>query len=89
MQVLQIKCPNCGSDLEMNMDKLMAFCPYCRAKLPLDVNVEHVVSEKEQTKRKEMEEETKRIISEQKQENESLRVWRFLWQFVSVGHSYY
>ena len=54
MKVVKIECPNCGASLEMNIDKLMMYCPYCRTELPLDVDVEQVVSEREETKRHEM-----------------------------------
>ncbi len=32
-----MKCPNCGSNLDMDMktDKPVAFCPYCGHKMPV------------------------------------------------------
>ncbi len=46
-----IKCEDCGASIEMNYDKMIAFCPYCGNKLMLDINqVQELLKEKERTK---------------------------------------
>lgn len=53
MKLMNDTCPQCGASLEMNMEKLMAYCPYCRAKFLLDVDADNYISETEATKREE------------------------------------
>lgn len=51
MKIKNVNCPNCKASLEMNPDKLMMYCPYCRTKLPMDFDVDNYISEKEETER--------------------------------------
>lgn len=52
MRLVDVKCKKCGADLEIDLDKLQAFCPYCGSKLKIDIkNVDKVLSAKEKTKR--------------------------------------
>ena len=56
MEILKTQCPNCGASLEMDYDKLMVYCPYCRTKLPINVNdnIENIMAEREKSKRLQM-----------------------------------
>ena len=36
MNMVQMKCQNCGENLELDLDHLTAFCPYCGTKLLID-----------------------------------------------------
>lgn len=67
MKLIKLKCNNCNAPLEVDIDNLIAYCPYCRQKLLFDLDqMERVLAEKEQTKRakektKQSEEVTKRV----------------------------
>lgn len=36
MKFVKMKCPQCGADLELNEDRITAFCSYCGCKLYVD-----------------------------------------------------
>lgn len=56
MRIIRLKCQNCNADLELDMDHLMAFCPYCGRKLLIDIdNLSEILLEKERTRQKETE----------------------------------
>lgn len=67
MKFIELTCRNCGATLEVDVDRLQAYCPYCGKKLLFDLNqMETVLSEKERTKRavevtKQAQEKTERI----------------------------
>lgn len=51
----KMNCPACGAGLELDIDNLISFCPYCGGKLLVDpVAFKDVLVEKERTKRIEM-----------------------------------
>lgn len=44
-------CPNCGRDMELDLDNLKKYCSYCGSKLMIDVeNLSAVLIERERTK---------------------------------------
>lgn len=52
MKQIETKCPGCNSSLELDLDKLIAYCPYCGTKLTIDIEVlAEVLKEREKTKR--------------------------------------
>ena len=52
MNFIVMKCNNCNAQLEIDLDHLQAYCPYCGQKLMMDFDqLGHVLSEKEKTKR--------------------------------------
>lgn len=67
MKFIELTCRNCGATLEVDVDRLQAYCPYCGKKLLFDLDqMETVLSEKERTKRaveatKRAQEKTERI----------------------------
>ena len=67
MKFIELTCRNCGATLEVDVDRLQAYCPYCGKKLLFDLDqMETVLSEKERTKRaveatKQAQEKTERI----------------------------
>lgn len=68
-KMVRLKCQNCGSSLDLDMDNLMAYCPYCGQKLLFDVDqIGNILLEKEKTKQKVIDRdiESKRIENEQK-----------------------
>lgn len=77
IKMVRLKCQNCGSSLDLDMDNLMAYCPYCGQKLLFDVDqIGNILLEKEKTKQKVIDRdiETKRIENEQKKiDNEAKR----------------
>ena len=51
-KLIHMKCQNCGANLDIYLDHLTAFCPYCGAKLMIDVEkIGDVLIEKEKTNR--------------------------------------
>ena len=67
MKFIKLTCDNCNAHLEVDIDNLQAYCPYCGQKLLFDLDqIDRILAEKEQTKRskektKRSEEATKRI----------------------------
>ena len=48
-------CDKCGANLDVDLEHLQAYCPYCGAKLLIDVSqMADIINKKEQTKQKEM-----------------------------------
>ena len=48
MKLLKLKCDSCCAELDIDVDKLQAYCPYCGAKLLLDLErIEEVLKERE------------------------------------------
>lgn len=67
MKFIELTCRSCGASLEVDVDRLQAYCPYCGKKLLFDLDqMEAVLSEKERTKRaveatKQAQEKTERV----------------------------
>ncbi|MBQ6343594.1 MAG: zinc ribbon domain-containing protein [Anaerolineaceae bacterium] len=73
-KLIHMKCQNCGANLDIDLDHLTAFCPYCGEKLMIDVEkLGDVLIEKEKTKQKEMEFNNKiqyeEVVNEEKRKN--------------------
>lgn len=52
MKLIRLKCQNCNANLEMDYDRLLAYCPYCGEKLLIDDNnLGEYLSQRELTKR--------------------------------------
>ena len=52
MKFIKMKCNNCNAPLNVDLDNLQAYCPYCGQKLMMDFNqLAWVLAEKEKTKR--------------------------------------
>ena len=41
MKLIELKCPTCGSILQINSNQKVAFCQYCGTKLAVDDEVQH------------------------------------------------
>ena len=75
MRLTQMKCQNCNQNLDIDLDHLTSFCPYCGTKLMFDMEkLNEVLVAKEQTKQKELEYEheinMKKIESEEADKEE-------------------
>ena len=71
MKLIQLKCENCGADLNLNMDKMIAYCPYCGNKLLFDMDaINNILVEKEKTKQIEINSKKDVEITKIKQESE-------------------
>lgn len=72
MQMIDCTCKKCGASLELDIDDIKMFCPYCGNKLMLDISSEdlvEIIKDKGETKRKELEIEEKKIqIEAEKQD---------------------
>lgn len=52
MKTISLVCPGCNAQMEVDEDKLLAYCPYCGKKLQMDFpHADRVFVEKEKTKR--------------------------------------
>lgn len=55
INIVHLKCQNCGADLNIDMNNFIAYCPYCGQKLLFDVDqIGNILFEKEKTKQQEM-----------------------------------
>ena len=51
MKIHTMKCVNCSASLDVDIDNLIAFCPYCGQKLLFDVQqLSEILKEREHTK---------------------------------------
>jgi len=67
MELKPIKCANCGAQLEIDLDNIITFCPYCGSKLMIETDqLGRIISEKEETKRQFIHEANKTIRSKNK-----------------------
>lgn len=52
MKLIPLSCQSCGAQLNLNLQKLIAYCPYCGCKLLIDIEqLGTILSEKEKTQR--------------------------------------
>ena len=52
MRLIKMRCQNCDGMLDINLDNLQVYCPYCGQKLMMDFEqLGQVLAEKEKTKR--------------------------------------
>lgn len=51
-KLIKLKCDNCNAVLDVDINKMIAYCPYCGQKLLIDNNT--LFKEKEKTKRKKL-----------------------------------
>ena len=60
MKLIQLKCPNCGGKLDIDIDDKKMYCPYCGQKMMIDYEqMSKFYIEKENTKQEQ--EKTKRV----------------------------
>lgn len=72
--MFELKCPGCGSVLEMDLDKLLVYCPYCGNKLSVEMDVlRDILVEREKTRQVFEELRTKREISKDETERSANR----------------
>lgn len=75
MRIYKMNCNSCGAPLDIDLDRLQAFCPYCGEKLLLELDqLDKIIKETETTKRAKMKEEheTQRL---KMQYNETRNDW--------------
>ena len=54
-----MECPNCHAALDIDIEHMQAYCPYCGTKLLFDLDqLNQIFAEKEKTKRLQIEKET-------------------------------
>lgn len=91
MALISLTCPHCGSNLDMNIGKLMAVCPYCGQKMLYDSKtvsniVSTAISETEKTKREEIKANTKIEMKKLEHREDARSFWRLvLWFFMIMG----
>lgn len=55
MKLVELTCENCGAQLEVDLDRMIAYCPYCGQKLMINLDrMDTVLAEREKTKRLQM-----------------------------------
>lgn len=58
MRIYKMNCNSCGAPLDIDLDRLQAFCPYCGEKLLLELDqLDKIIKETETTKRVKLKEE--------------------------------
>ncbi|MBQ6517561.1 MAG: zinc-ribbon domain-containing protein [Anaerolineaceae bacterium] len=72
MKFTEIKCPNCGANLELDREPLKAECPYCGTRLIIEPDDADIVQnpDKKQLKTK-AKEEKKRAKQQAKNEKKN------------------
>lgn len=94
MKLLKLNCNNCNAQLEVDIENLQAYCPYCGQKLLFDLEqMDRVLAEKEQTKRakektKRSEEATKRVQIEHEYKDRKDRREKVTSALSSIGAAF-
>lgn len=58
---IEMSCQNCGASLQIDLDRIQAYCPYCGNRLTIDIaNLDTIIAEREKTKRKQLKYEQER-----------------------------
>jgi len=73
MNLIKLSCQNCNGQIDVDVDNMMAYCPYCGQKLMFDLDqMDLVLAEKEKTKREQ--ERTKQLqIKQEYKEKKDIR----------------
>ena len=73
MNLIKLSCQNCNGQIDVDVDNMMAYCPYCGQKLMFDLDqMDLVLAEKEKTKREQ--ERTKQLqIKQEYSEKKEIR----------------
>lgn len=85
MNLIKLNCNSCNAPLELDLDNMQAYCPYCGNKLMFDVDqIGLIYAEREKTKRVEIveNEKTKRKLSEFEHDTKSKRFKGSLLAFI-------
>lgn len=75
MRLINLTCEKCGADLELDLDHITAYCPYCGNRLMIDVaNIDKVLLEREKriTAEKELEHYKDRTVFDEKRNIKSI-----------------
>lgn len=75
MRLINLTCEKCGADLELDLDHITAYCPYCGNRLMIDVaNLDKILLEREKriTAEKELENYKDRTIFDEKRNIKSI-----------------
>jgi len=78
MDSFRLKCSNCKANLDLNLDNMIAYCPFCGEKIIVDVqSLTKLLTESQVTERREVSERAKtertKIIAEERKEQERIR----------------
>ncbi len=69
MNIVSVKCPNCGASIDLDPDNLSNYCAKCGAKLMLDIEqIQELLIAKEETRRKQIESDKEIELQKIKQE---------------------
>lgn len=51
MKTIIMECPGCKANLEIDKERMIAFCPYCGKKIIYDIDgLSYIITEQEKTK---------------------------------------
>ncbi len=83
MGLISLTCTNCGSNLDMDVSKLMAVCPYCGKKMLYDSQmvstiVSTAISEGEKTKREEIKANQEIEMKKLEHKADGKEFWRYV-----------
>ena len=80
-KLIPLICSNCGGKLDLYLDNMQAFCPYCGEKLLVDINqLGHILSEREKTKRRQMDieaEERMELLKSENKNKDAKRIFKY------------
>lgn len=65
MKLISVNCPNCGSTIDIDPDKLVKYCANCGSKIMLDIDtIQSILIEREKTKQESIKADEKKRIAE-------------------------
>ncbi len=76
MKFIENKCPNCGAELEIDLEKRKAVCPYCLSSMMIkqkDSDSAEPVPDKKQAKAKAKEEKKRAKLLSKMEKNKNKR----------------
>ena len=92
MRLFEMTCNSCNAQLELDLDKMQAFCPYCGKKLTVDVDkLSDILLEKEKTRQeKQIQDyklEDKRLTYEytEQKEKRDYKLFRAVYIWIAVA----
>ena len=68
VRMINLTCTNCGASLDVDLDNMIVYCPFCGQKLMIDADqLSNIIEQKELTKRKDLEYKHEKDMAEMKQ----------------------
>lgn len=89
IRMVNLTCTNCGASLDLDIDSLQLYCPFCGNRLMIDVEqMKDILLEKERTKQKGLEYKHEKEMTVEKAKAEGLSILWILLGFIGLGGGY-